>query len=659
MKIKSIEITNFRQFKNTNKIDFDTNGKITVILGDNGTGKTTLQQFFNWVFYDTYYFDNEINGKLYNYHLDEELSVGDDFSTVGTIEFIHNNYDYRLKRTKTFKRAHNKSLSLGESNVSMLFCDETGNWNPIPIELIEKYINEILPRALSKYFFFDGERKISDFNIKAGDTLEKAIFTMFNINIIKKAYDHIGDLSVSNSLIGQIARLKKSVKSNLDKDSAYYLNEVQKFQSRITTYESRKVKFEFDRSQCEQQITELNQKIGKSEGSAILEGLRVRNQGIIKIYLNEINNYKKNFGKALYSSTPYLLLSEKALIASKNIQYLEGNQKLVHYEGLTKDLLKDVLSKEICICGIHLNNDSEKIIKKIIDTMPPNSYKSVLYTFKTKAVRYMNEAEERKQNAEKFITTIIDYYKDIGELESTNKDLLNQMRTAEQIQKDIDLREEWLLKKKKAQEEIDYYIGEINSHSKQRDYHEKQRQIALKSEGHSKNYESQIEIARLTKKYFEQLLKDKIQDSKQQLEENIKEVYREISTTERKNVYLNNDYTLVVKNDDDSLYKSGGQDIVIMYSYIGGILRTLKKMNLDSEEGKEYPLVIDAPFSKVDGEQLGSVADSLSKVSPQVIIMTFDSDRLGTRANKEIFGKVWTILSNPSKTISEIKESKL
>jgi hypothetical protein len=155
------------------------------------------------------------------------------------------------------------------------------------------------------------------------------------------------------------------------------------------------------------------------------------------------------------------------------------------------------------------------------------------------------------------------------------------------------------------------------------------------------------------------LLNDKIQDSKQQLEENIKEVYREISTTERKNVYLNNDYTLVVKNDDDSLYKSGGQDIIIMYSYIGGILRTLKKMNLDSEEGKEYPLVIDAPFSKVDGEQLGSVADSLSKVSPQVIIMTFDNDRLGTRANKEVFGKVWTILSNPSKTISEIKESKL
>jgi DNA sulfur modification protein DndD len=659
MKIKSIEITNFRQFKNTNKIDFDTNGKITVILGDNGTGKTTLQQFFNWVFYDTYYFDNDLNGKLYNHHFDEELSAGVDFLTVGTIEFIHNNYDYRIKRTKTFKRTHNKSSSIVESNVSMMFCDETGNWNPIPIDLIEKYINEILPRALSKYFFFDGERKISDFNIKAGDTLEKAIFTMFNINIIKKAYDHIGDASFSNSLIGKIASIRKSVTTKLDNNSVFYLTKVQEFQSRITTYESKKLKFEFDRAQYEQQITELNQKIGKSEGSSILEGLRVRNQGTIKKYLNEIDNYKKKMGKALYSSTPYLLLSEKALIASKNIQYLEGNQKSLQYEGLTKDLLNDILNKEICICGIHLNEDSEKTIKKIIDTMPPNSYKSVLYTFKSKAVRYMNEAIERNQDAVKSITTIIDYYKDIGELESTNKDLLNQMRTAEQIQKDIDLREDWLLKKKKAQDEIDFYTGEINSHKKQRDYYEKLRQTALKSEAHRENFESQIKIAKLTKKYFEQLLNDKIQDSKQQLEENIKEVYREISTTERKNVYLNNDYTLVVKNDDDSLYKSGGQDIIIMYSYIGGILRTLKKMNLDSEEGKEYPLVIDAPFSKVDGEQLGSVADSLSKVSPQVIIMTFDNDRLGTRANKEVFGKVWTILSNPSKTISEIKESKL
>ena len=61
MKIKKIEIKNFRQFKGQNIIDFNTDGKITVILGDNGTGKTTLMQFFNWVFYGNYYFDNDVN----------------------------------------------------------------------------------------------------------------------------------------------------------------------------------------------------------------------------------------------------------------------------------------------------------------------------------------------------------------------------------------------------------------------------------------------------------------------------------------------------------------------------------------------------------------------------------------------------------------------
>ena len=51
MRIKSIEYENFRNFKDHGIIKCSTDGKVTIIYGKNGDGKTTLHQLFQWVFY--------------------------------------------------------------------------------------------------------------------------------------------------------------------------------------------------------------------------------------------------------------------------------------------------------------------------------------------------------------------------------------------------------------------------------------------------------------------------------------------------------------------------------------------------------------------------------------------------------------------------------
>ena len=53
MLLKSIKLENFRQFRNES-IDFDQGegGKnVTIIIGENGTGKTTFAQAFFWCLY--------------------------------------------------------------------------------------------------------------------------------------------------------------------------------------------------------------------------------------------------------------------------------------------------------------------------------------------------------------------------------------------------------------------------------------------------------------------------------------------------------------------------------------------------------------------------------------------------------------------------------
>lgn len=56
MLIKSLKLKNFRQFKGDININFsyDPQKNVTIILGDNTYGKTTLLQAFSWCFYRCY-----------------------------------------------------------------------------------------------------------------------------------------------------------------------------------------------------------------------------------------------------------------------------------------------------------------------------------------------------------------------------------------------------------------------------------------------------------------------------------------------------------------------------------------------------------------------------------------------------------------------------
>ena len=63
MLIKSLRMENFRQFKGTTKVDFscDPDRNVTIILGDNTFGKTTLLQAFNWCLYGVADFPKDSN----------------------------------------------------------------------------------------------------------------------------------------------------------------------------------------------------------------------------------------------------------------------------------------------------------------------------------------------------------------------------------------------------------------------------------------------------------------------------------------------------------------------------------------------------------------------------------------------------------------------
>ena len=97
MIIKSLEMYNFRQFIGDQKIEFssDPEKNVTVLIGVNTSGKTTLIRAFEWCLYEKINFDDKV---LLNNEVRLKMHEGETQDTWVSIEFIHDDITYTLTR---------------------------------------------------------------------------------------------------------------------------------------------------------------------------------------------------------------------------------------------------------------------------------------------------------------------------------------------------------------------------------------------------------------------------------------------------------------------------------------------------------------------------------------------------------------------------------
>lgn len=650
MKINKIEYENFRNFKEHGEIKCSTDGKVTIIYGKNGDGKTTLHQLFQWVFYGQVHFNKTTTDRLYNLKYESDCSFGDTFQVMGCIDFEHMNVQYSLRRIYTYKKGLNDSERIAEE-LTLQYRDDDFNWKRI--ERAKETIEKLIPSGLADYFFFDGESMIADLRVKGRDSagkLRKALYSMFDLDVLESAISHIGRSDLKTTVLGKLYLSKGTISSG--SEIAAVKTNIEGAQSKIAKYEQDLINAKKKKNECQELIQKVSEQIGGYKSKADYEQQRKQLKAQRDVFLKGAADAQSHFGDAVIDMFPRLLISKAVADARKKIHLKIEQNKLP--EGVSKKLINYLLSENThtCVCGHDLGNEEKSHIKKYLDMLPPKSFTSLYQDFTKTANSWGNGYE--KDRVEKYIVTVLEN----NEFASKCDVQIRELDEAEKKSPDI---EDLIVARQQAEQEIsdlDNLISQLSTGIKKYEiYRDKQMKVfdeLTKGNAESEKIIAKMNIMEQVSEYFKKKLENESVLYSQKLEENIQSLIDDMLTSKR-NVSVSPEFSVTVTDSYNDESKSEGQFAVVSFAYIGGILKLLQSEDHLSE--KEYPLVLDGPFSKLDPDQRQNVVDIIPKFAPQVIL--FSKDDLHEIFDEENIGRVWTIISNEEKNIAKIEEGHL
>ena len=186
MLIKKLRLKNFRQYIGEQVIEFSTEREknVTVLIGVNTSGKTTLIRAFEWILYNKNEFDDK---NLLNKNVADGMQMGETQAVRGTLVIEHEGKEYEITREQIYT-CTGSSVRPSISKASIYYLQADGQTKTQIGSDFDTNIERILPRALSSYFFFGGERVGA---ISSREDIEASVKGLMGLDVLSNAMAHL------------------------------------------------------------------------------------------------------------------------------------------------------------------------------------------------------------------------------------------------------------------------------------------------------------------------------------------------------------------------------------------------------------------------------------------------------------------------------------
>ncbi|MGB3266613.1 MAG: AAA family ATPase [Microcoleus sp.] len=655
MKLISITLCNFRQFFGKSpeiKLAWGAEN-ITVIHGNNGSGKTALMNAFTWVLYGKFSAAFAAEEQLVNKRALAEAEMGKAVGCWAEIVFEHDSKRYQARRVCRAYKSEN-SVEHIKGELFLQVAKDDGRWMPTA-QHPDDIIGRILPESLHQYFFFDGERieQIVRHDKKA--EIAEATKELLGVEVLNRSVKHLTDarksLETDLILIGG-SEIKKLLK------------EKQVCQKAVEQLSQRKVEIELELINQGELKKAVNGDLLERSGAAEWQKLRDELENQRSLFREQIVQASSAIQRAISGRGYAVFLADAAAEFNLILGNLREKGELL--SGIGRPFLEELLVQQRCICGAELTPGSvaSENVGGWMDKAGVGDVEETTIRISDRVneidkqvADFWEEIDRQQANISRGRSELSRVENQLDDIHSKLKnfpdgDVSGLQQRLDEIEAKIgDLHRET----GSNQQQIESLNVQVSALEKQIDKQQlnEQKQVLAKTR-----------IA-ATQNAIDRLIEVRSRLEKQfcsQLEKRVQDIFSQISFTP----YipkLSDKYelTLVENTSGKSalVAASTGENQILSLSFIGGIIQGVRewsqKNTLMGPDSSTFPIVMDSPFGSLDEIYRKQIANKLPKLANQLVVLVTKTQWRGevAREMESCTGREYVLVYNSPKADCE------
>ena len=615
MLIRKMIIHNFRQYIGTQEITFSTDHErnVTVLIGVNTSGKTTLVRAFEWILYNKNEFDDK---NLLNKNVADNMQVGETQAVRGTLIIEHNGKEYEVMRKQVYT-CTGSSVRPSVSSASIMYLQPDGQTKTTIESDFNENIERILPRALSGYFFFGGERVGA---ISSRDDIEASVKGLMGLDVLYNAMTHLKSV---------INKLKKNMDYAGDKAAI----EIQSKRDGAVT----------KKEQCEEELNNVQEQIEyyqaerekyaallrANEETAAAQKRREQLNIVIKNLENQVEKDKKSL-VSVFSKNAFAFFSLPLLKHAVEVLNT-ASEDTESVPEMTAATIDYILKRGVCICGTCISEGSaaEKHLLAERKKQPPESIGSLVRRYREQAMDYISSSDDYYMSIENRISSLRSNQRELGLRIDEKASLEQSLKGAKDVSALEGSYQDAVKRLKNFERDRSRLQETIGACKKDIDNYEKALEKLGKANKKNIKIALNIEYAQAVYDWVADAYRSRESSVRSKLEEKVNANFASMYHGSR-TITIDEKYR--VKYIDVTTEESDGLKAVKSFAFVSGLVDLAKEaLNSGDDDAANvgpqyYPLVMDAPFSNVDETHIQNISKILPASAEQVIIAVMKKD---------------------------------
>ena len=625
MILRRLVIENFRQFKGSSQVDFAPPGdrSVTVLLGDNGSGKTTLLNAILWCLYGKIELENP--QEILSYSAASEAEVGSQLPVEVTLTFSHQDIRYVASRRAVFRK--NDGGNVVQEIASLLRLDQVrSNGEQTEVADARRAIERLLPNGLSQFFLFRGEDMESLALQTSAEKLKKGVEQFFDFTLLDSADHHLlkviedYEKEIDLVAIGEIKELTEKIQS-LKQDEIEISNRIDEIDKNIRSVVRQK-------DEIDKALEEIE------ETRPYLEKKKILDERITRIELEHVERVSDV--KSAMSYNAFLWPISDVFEVTERLA--EGaNQRGELPARIKPAFVDDRLELGKCICGQeiddamrgHLVNWKQSTgLANLEETI--NDCRNAIQDYRCRRDESLVAFEGMRQ---KLSQTESSLTQAVGERSKVESELEG---------KDFGIHDVKKLQDRRRSFETDIIAQNIEK-ARKKDVRERKVDELEKLNERRKDLakgEEQVETLQRRRDATDSVRKAIIEIRqewsvliREYLDKELRHNWKEIAQLERL-VEIREDFALSIKergSDGDWVTSapSSANLKALSLCFVSAIITLARELGSNGKssrlkifDGGSFPLVMDAPFAKMDTYFKRTVPNGLRRCVPQIVLIS-------------------------------------